>query len=391
MRLNCGQNYTFAPPRTVPKMSIFRKWSGNVPDYQNLSLSEWQHRTNAALSWLQRSIAATGGKGSSHSYSPVFGWQKAYPETTGYLIETLFDYADLTQNNTLRELAFQCTDWLVSIQLPGGAFPGLLAGNTKPSIFNTSQILFGLARALEEDTGRVETRHALRKAVEWLVSQLEPDYSWRRHAYVPGFTPSYYTRAVWGVLKANKILQIAGIENAMKAALQFYAHRIMPEKSVKDWGFWPGKPAFTHTIAYTLEGFLESAIVLKDDKIIEKKILAGEKLLLIIADNKDRLAGRYDEHWRGDYSFRCVTGNCQLSVFFHRLWELTGDGKFQKAAGKLLMDILDCQILDGSQNAHGALPGSAPFWGPYQRFRYPNWGVKFFLDAMRVTPTSGWH
>lgn len=385
MRLFCGQNYTFAFPRTVPKMSILGKWPGKRAQTRNLPFPEWQLRTDAALSWLRRSIEVTGGKGSSHSYRPLFGWEKAYPETTGYLIETLFDYAVVKQDDSLRGLAFGCADWLVSIQLPGGAFPGLLVGNKEPSVFNTSQILFGLSRAVAEDRGANQAVFdALLRATDWLLSQLEPDSSWRKHGYVPGFTPSYYTRAVWAVLKANQVIQKNEIQEVMRSALLYYAERILPNGAVMDWGFRAGKPAFTHTVAYTLEGFLESAVLLKEKKIIEKKILTGEKLLSVVEANKGRTAGCYDERWRGDYSFLCTTGNCQLSVFYWRLWELTGREDFKEGSHRLLMEIIDCQRLGNNLNTYGALPGSAPVWGPYARFRYPNWGVKFLLDALRA-------
>lgn len=337
--------------------------------------SEWQHRTDAALAWVRRSMEATGGQGSAHSWSPLFGWAKAYPETTGYLIETLLEYAVLKRDDGLRDLAGQCTEWLLSIQLPDGAFTGLLAGNQAPSVFNTSQILFGLS-AEGEQAG-------LSRAVDWLLSVLEPDGSWRKHAYVAGYTPSYYTRAVWGVLQANQILQNTETEHAMRRALHFYAERMLPNGAVRDWGFQLGKPAFTHTIAYTFEGFLESAVLLKENDIIEKKILAGDKFLSIRQQAGGRTAGRYDAQWRGDYSFLCVTGNCQLSIFYHRLWEITGKQQFLTAARSLLAEIVAHQYLGKNKNRYGALPGSSPLWAPYLRFRYPNWGVKFFLDAMR--------
>ncbi|MBP6826992.1 MAG: hypothetical protein KA165_10585, partial [Saprospiraceae bacterium] len=203
-------------------MSILGKWPGKRAQTRNLPFPEWQLRTDAALSWLRRSIEVTGGKGSSHSYRPLFGWEKAYPETTGYLIETLFDYAVVKQDDSLRGLAFGCADWLVSIQLPGGAFPGLLVGNKEPSVFNTSQILFGLSRAVAEDRGANQAVFdALLRATDWLLSQLEPDSSWRKHGYVPGFTPSYYTRAVWAVLKANQVIQKNKIQEVMRSALLY--------------------------------------------------------------------------------------------------------------------------------------------------------------------------
>lgn len=341
-----------------------------------LSLADWGRRTDAALSWLRRSIEATGGHGSSHSWSPLFGWAKAYPETTGYLIETLLDYAELKQDNSLRDLAHQCANWLVSIQLASGAFPGLLAGSQTPSVFNTGMILFGLARAGSNEL-------ALRQAVQWLLSALESDSSWREFAYVPDFTPSYYTRAVWGVLKANQHLQDAAVEHAMRKALHFYAQRFSPNGAVRDWGFWPGKPAYTHTIAYTLEGFWESALLLGEKEILERTASSAERLLSVRQVAGMRTAGRYDEQWQGDYSFVCVTGHCQLSVLYRKIWDFTGDERFRQAANDLLFEILGSQCFQKNRNRFGAIPGSAPFWGPYLRLRYPNWGAKFFLDAMR--------
>lgn len=356
----------------------------------NLSASEWQHRTDAALDWLRRSMEVTGWQGSSHSWSPLFGWAKAYPETTGYLIETLLDYAALKKDDTLCDQALQCANWLISIQLPDGAFAGLLAGNKAPSVFNTSQILFGLERVsaisaptLSGEVPGVAAKEALTRAATWLLSVLEPDFSWGRYAYIPGFTPSYYTRAIWGVLKANQILQNPEAEHAMREALHFYADRLLPNGAVRDGGFWPGKPAFTHTLAYAFEGFLESAVLLNEKEIIGKKISAGEKFLSIRTNAGERTAGRYDEQWRGDYSFLCVTGNCQFSIFYHRLWEITGEKKFREAARSFLAEVLEFQYFGKNKNRRGALPGSAPVWGPYLRFRYPNWGMKFFLDAMR--------
>jgi len=335
-----------------------------------MTKNEGQIRTDAALQWVRRSISATGGLGSSHSWHPLFGWAKAYPETTGYLIETLLVYAEIKQDESLRQLACECIDWLETIQLPSGAFPGLLAGSTNPSVFNTSQILFGLKNPASE------------RAVSWLLSNLDPDGAWRSHAFVPGFVPSYYTRAVWGVLHANNEIQNPEIKEFMRHALHFYAARFLPNGAVKDGGFKSGEAAFTHTLAYTLEGFLESAERLEEQVIIDKTIASLERLLAERVGAGGRTAGRYDEQWRGDYSFVCVTGNCQLSILCHKVWARTGEPKFKAAAHSFLSEVLGFQKLDATKNTFGALPGSAPSWGAYLPFRYPNWAAKFFLDAM---------
>jgi hypothetical protein len=346
-----------------------------------LSPEDFHLRSEAALQWVRRSIAATGGHGSAHSWHPFLGWSKAYPETTGYLIETLLDYADFRQDESLREVAENCAKWLETIQLDSGAWAGLLAGNTRPSVFNTSQILFGLARARSVAVPP-PNGGGVGKAANWLLSVLDSDGAWRQAAFVPGFVPSYYTRAVWGLLRANDSLQKPEIEAAARRALHFYAARFLPNGAVRGWGFKPDEAASTHTIAYTLEGFLECATRLHEQEILDKTIRSLSTLLALGAKAGGRTAGRYDADWRGDYSFVCVTGNCQLSIVSHKVWELTSEVKFRKAAESFLMEVIDFQKLGRNLNTFGALPGSAPIWGSYLPFRYPNWAAKFFLDAM---------
>ncbi|MBK8969185.1 MAG: hypothetical protein IPM36_21465 [Lewinellaceae bacterium] len=342
----------------------------------------WSNRTDAAIAWLRRSIEVTGGKGSAHSYSPLWGWAAAYPETTGYLIPTLLRYAETNQDPSLRTLAGNCQNWLITTQLPGGAFPGGLAGSVAPSVFNTAMILFGLRNPVEKTLAESENiRRSLERAVSWLLGLLETDGAWRQAAYVPGFVPSYYTYAVWAVLAANRVEMLPEIPGEMRRALRFYAQRFRPDGTVADWGLRPGPAAFTHTIAYTLQGFLESAFLLDEPEILEKTLGAANGLLQEHS-RAGRLAGRYGPGWQGDYSFSCPVGNAQLSVLFSRIGEVTGAQKFKTAAKQFLGEAARFQKLGSNRNTFGALPGSAPIWGPYLRWRYPNWGAKFFLDAV---------
>lgn len=360
-------------------MSYSNEYTGHaaVPD-----AVQWALHVEAGLSWLRRSIQATGGRGSAHHYSPCLGWAPAYPETSGYLIETLLDYATLTGAPSLRTLAFQCAKWLIEIQLPEGAFTGGTVAHRKPSVFNTAQILFGLARAQAEAGADVlHLQHAGQRALHWLLEQLESDGSWQKAAYRPGFVPSYYTRAVWGVLKAAAVFGEPEAAAPMRQALHYYAARILPNGAVRDWGFESGKPAFTHTIAYTLEGFLESALLLGESEIL-KQTLHSAAQLWALRTQRGRTAGRYDTGWRGDHTFRCLTGNAQLSVLYYRLWEIYREPWLKTASLTFLHETLPYQRF-GGPNIHGGLPGSAPFWGAYMRFRYPNWSCKFLLDALR--------
>ncbi|HNJ48265.1 MAG TPA: DUF2837 family protein, partial [Novosphingobium sp.] len=72
-------------------------------------------------------------------------------------------------------------------------------------------------------------RLGLMRATRWMLDLLEPDGAWRQAAYVPGFIPAYYSRAVWGVLAANCLAQ-ALITVGVIASL--YAGYLNPEYRV---------------------------------------------------------------------------------------------------------------------------------------------------------------
>lgn len=348
----------------------------------NLNETSVSDAQTAALQWLERSLEVTRFYGSAHSYSPVFGWKKAYPETTGYLIETMWDQKTSHWDNHAR----RCTDWLLTQQLPSGAFPGLTVGHKQPSVFNTTQILFGLARSYREISPGEKPEdpwnlrnccaHSAVAAVTWLLEILETDGAWRQAAYVPGFVPTYYTRAVWGVLQASDLPGMPDVREPMRRALSFYAKHLLPDGALSDAGFQPEKPAFTHTIAYALEGFWECALFFNDETLKQRVNMALHRMYESYTQN-GKLAGRFTQNWQGDYRFSCPTGQAQFSSLLQRMgqpWRLFGQ--------QLLADTLRHQNLRNNKNTHGALPGSVPLWGPYMRFRYPNWGVKFLLDAL---------
>src|SRR5919108_1362871 len=69
------------------------------------------------VAWLGRaqdhSTSADGGV--ARHYSLVTGWSTSYPETTGYIIPTLLQYARLSGKDAVRQSAKRMLDWLVAI------------------------------------------------------------------------------------------------------------------------------------------------------------------------------------------------------------------------------------------------------------------------------------
>ena len=116
------------------------------------------------MAWLARAQDAAGGGGVSRGYSLRWqrahgrrGWLAAYPETTGYIIPTFFEYGATTQAADYRERALRMARWEIGVQMSSGAVQGGVIGfEPSPAVFNTGQVLFGWARAFGSGWPRSE-------------------------------------------------------------------------------------------------------------------------------------------------------------------------------------------------------------------------------------------
>jgi prenyltransferase/squalene oxidase-like repeat protein len=138
----------------------------------------------AAAAWLTRAQDASADGGIAGRYRIVGGWSSSYPETTGYAIPTLLTLARVLDDPSYVDRASRCIDFLLSIQLPSGAFPALaIADNrTEPSPFNSAQIVHGLHRwHVERRDERV--LDAMHRAASWICDVQDADGAWRQHFY----------------------------------------------------------------------------------------------------------------------------------------------------------------------------------------------------------------
>src|SRR5438094_415286 len=151
----------------------------------------------AALEWLERAQDATGAGGFARGYSlawsPYFksrGWQPAYPETTGYIIPTLYEAARRLNRPDLASRAERAARWEVEIQLPSGAVRGGVMGErTSPAVFNTGQVLFGWLAAFAHSGSGVFA------AAERIAAAVGPD------GRLPGrFAAGWSPAAPWSCL-----------------------------------------------------------------------------------------------------------------------------------------------------------------------------------------------
>ena len=92
---------------------------------------ETSESLRAAIDWLCRAQDAYDDGGVARSYSLTYnaslgrrGWMPSYPETTGYIIPTVFDYARESGREELFNRAVRMADWECDVQMASGAVQG---------------------------------------------------------------------------------------------------------------------------------------------------------------------------------------------------------------------------------------------------------------------------
>ncbi|MDB2639677.1 hypothetical protein N9Y63_02320 [Akkermansiaceae bacterium] len=276
------------------------------------------------------------------------------------------------------------TDWLLSLQHEDGWFPGgtlKCKGERKPSIFNTGQILFGLAESFAR-TKDERVGVAAERGLKWLCDQQEANGQWLKHAYVEGYSPSYYAHVCWPMVVAARALGDESSIEYVRRGLEAVNRDRNGNGTFSRWAFATGKSAFTHTMAYTLQGVIESSIIIDEWENLAVPAENSAEILLRKFEIRRHLAGAYSQDWSGNHRYICLTGHCQMASTWMRIYERNDDARFLDAAVKLMVTVCEKQKLKGRMARRGAIRGSAPLWGDYMRMRYPNWATKFFVDAM---------
>jgi rhamnogalacturonyl hydrolase YesR len=343
-----------------------------------------ERTVDESIAWLCRAqdYSATKDGGVARHYSLMSGWGPSYPETTGYIIPTMIDFAEQHQDATLMQRAKKMLDWLVRIQLPDGGFQGGLI-DIKPVVpvtFNTGQILLGLSSGAAKFGGPY--LDAMRKAAEWLVNSQDTDGCWRKHP-TPFADPgekAYDTHVAWALFEAARVCPEkkyadAAIKNVYWALTKQHKNGWFSDCCLSD----PSQP-LTHTLGYVLRGLLEAYRYTNDKTLLKSAKLTGEGLLSAIKST-GFLPGRLDSGWKGTVSYACLTGSVQVAYCWLLLYQETKDTRFRDSAFAANQYVRRTVRLDSNSETRGAIKGSFPISGDYGKYKYLNWAAKFFIDA----------
>lgn len=342
-------------------------------DPQNI----YEHEYKCKI-WLIKCFEKANQCGFSHSrwlYLPSnMAWEKPYPETTGYLIENFIKFNYSNPNDLL--IAKKSIDWLLSIQSSDGWYYSGVE-TKKISAFNTAQILGGLKCYFDTIDPSNKIGNYIKISKNVLINQILPSGIWSKGLYVKNYFSSYYTRAIWQILKME--LSELEKEKVLKSLYTLFNYRDN-DCYFKKASFHPSKNSLSHTMGYTLEGFWESSILLGDNLmnsiILEMLEKIAHEILI-----KGQLWSEISDKGLKQYSYRCITGEAQFTSLLYKAFNQSNLTLYKSAADILMYNLIKIQNRSNNKDIDGSFPASKPIYSKYFPFRLVNWTSKFFLDA----------
>ncbi len=376
---------SFRPERNFILFDVKRFLVKNNVFRQNFDYSSEEKKASLhkAAGWLIAAQKANkdGGMGSYHL---VNKWSSSYPETTGYIIPTLINYGKKNGREETIDSAIRAADFLLEIQKESGGWQGGRMNDNRPEIvFNTGQVIRGMVSAYQH-TGEQKYLDAAVRAGKWLSEIQHPEGFWQTHALMD-------KARVYDTFVDVPLLQLYGItgDEQFKAKATRNLDWVINEKMQENGWFEDcdntvrrNDRPILHTIAYTLDGLIDSSLILDDDQYLTAAAKGAEKLRdLFLAQGF--LHGRYDRNWTGSEYMIC-TGGAQMAILWLKLYRRNNVESFLIAARKMinLLIFIQSRQFNEKSDTLGAIPGSFPIWGRYEPFAFLNWATKFFCDAL---------
>lgn len=366
--------------------ALYSRWRwGSYYRAAGAGVDRETHLSEAAA-WLCRAQDAGEDRGFARSVRFGGDFGPSYPETTGYIIPTLFALERFYENPLYRRRAIEAADWEVEIQMDSGAvMAGTMGKPPTPAVFNTGQVLLGWT-AVGRETGEVRYREAARRACDWMLANQEPDGRWVKgnSRFAKADATVYNVKAAWGMCEAGALW---GWSDAVDGAIR-NAEYCLTNQRANGWFANcclndPERPLL-HTIAYSVQGLLGIGEATQRRDLLDAARLTSDALLERLAPD-GFLAGRWTADWKRAVPWCCLTGTAQMSNAWGRLYELFGDEHYRRGC-VLANDYLTSRhdVVNPDLRVRGGVPGSWPTWGDYGRFSVLNWATKFFIDALML-------
>lgn len=383
-RLRSPENRHFADYIKLEKKQVLALAGQGIPD-------EITCRLELAVDWILLAQKATNDAGVSLGYFPLSeheGWMPSYPETTGYIITSLLNYADTSGRKEIVQAALGMADWEIEVQMASGAVQGgpvCAPEKQTPAAFNTGMVADGWISAYEY-TGDGNYLAAALRAAKFLADDLDESGFFRTNGRFvrPGEVKTYTCLCAWAMYRAALACDDGYLKDSAVRAIEAALRQRNEAGWLKNNCLTDSSAPLTHTVGYALQGIFEVGVLADRQDFTEaaRHSLAGA--LSSVHDN-GFLSGRLDSEWKPRVDFVCLTGSLQLAILCFRFAQQYHDNQFLAAGHKLTNFVKAAQRVEsGDPRTLGGIAGSFPLLGDYMQGGYPNWATKYYIDALML-------
>jgi len=360
---------------------------------------ENKEHVREGANWLVRAHERSPDKGLSRGYYFSLGWEYSHVGCAGDAAETMFNASIYLNDVSYRSVAETICDWLVQIQLPCGGFHRSYVFEKEPRVLNTALAIFGLIRAFEVTNESIYLDTAVR-AGDWVRSVQEDDGTWRKHNFIDKtniFT--YHTKTAYALCRLYSVTGNSTYLESCTRNLDWALTQQLPNGYFRYASMNGDRDPQTHLIAYVLRGLVETGIFINESRYIS----AVERSMQGIMESHRRynfIPATYNSNWENYNAFynekvttSCLCGNAEISIVSQRLFEYSGGEEYLNFSTILNNELKTMQDTRcHAENVRGGLKGSSKIYGIYyERFAFPNWSVKFFIDAILLEEKNKVH
>jgi hypothetical protein len=345
------------------------------------------------FTWIKQSFLVNSDGGSSAYYRMGKGWKGSYPETTGYLIPTLYDYYHYTKHEDWKKFAINASDWLLKIQHQEGGWQGLQVDEKCDlRVFNTAMILDGLIRTYIEENDKKYLEAAI-KGFKWTLCKMDAKGFFVENNVSDG--GSFDTLVLACLLMVYQHLpkdEQNQYHDKLIFSLDAHLNLIQENGWIKNCNFNTSykNTALLHHIGYTLDGLIISSEILGDKKYYNAAKKTALKVLSKFEVNVS-LPAFFNPDWTaykdlGTGHSICLTGCSQIAIVFIKIYKTDNDLRFLNGALKLI-DIVGAigNYKSVNNGISYGLPGSYPVFGNYQPYQFVNWAAKYHAESLLLS------
>jgi SAM-dependent methyltransferase len=373
------------------KIKKFEEKNIDYINYDNLSCAK------NSLNWIENAQKAYPDGGISRGFcllgksskSNYLGWQLSYPETSGYLLPTLINIKKKFKLDNIEPVIDKLAYFLYSISKNKAVKGGSLNKENSFSVFDTAQVIRGLISYYEYKNNDIFIRRAINCGNFILDSEIENSgkisskYMAEKSILILE-NDGYHIYVAPVLLELSKISNNVSFKNLairiIETTLKYQKKNGYFEKS----DFSKKDKILTHNLGYILEGLIESYSITGIQKYLDSAELTLVNLLHLIQQDVSLKGYITNELKNGNDKFECLVGSAQIAICFYKFSKIKKNIDFEKAGEKILLDLKKKQNNYDKDfgGGIGAIWGSWPISGEYQKYEAINWANKFYLDLI---------